>query len=432
MEEKRLKSSVETTTLNVVPDEMRKSWINIAFIQAGVYICVPCLLLGSMLVSAMPLREAIISGVIGYLLSGLIMSFIGVMGSDLGRPTAVVAKSCFGQGGARIVTALIFAVSSFGWFAVQNVVCGEAFSNLLKGSFGLDFPVKISIVLWGIVMLTTAVKGIDGLKWLNKISVPILFLVFLVGMVMAINKYGMGDVDTPPDGEPMSIAEGAILTLSFLACGMTIAPDMTRYQKSRGGVFASSFIGLCPAGIALLIMGAVLTKLTGEYDISIILMQAGIPSLGLIALILATWTTNTTNAYSGGIALVMFFNLKDDKRAIATLIAGIVGTVLALLGFDEQMDAFTNLLGVFFFPVASVMLSDYYFIRKGRPENWKYTKALNIPGFVSWVLGIIATYFLPMGLFLGFVLSGVLYFVLYKVLPRPEEVTDYNGETLIS
>ena len=113
----------------------------------------------------------------------------------------------------------------------------------------------------------------------------------------------------------MSMVNGIFsLTLSFLSCGMTVAPDVTRYQKSRGGVYASSFIGLCPAGIILLIVGAVLTKVTGEFDISLVSFQAGIPSLGLIVLILATLDHKYNNAYCAGISAIMLFNLKDDKR----------------------------------------------------------------------------------------------------------------------
>ena len=35
------KKRIETTTLSVVPENEKKSWVDVAFIQAGVYICVP-------------------------------------------------------------------------------------------------------------------------------------------------------------------------------------------------------------------------------------------------------------------------------------------------------------------------------------------------------------------------------------------------------
>lgn len=412
---------IETTTLSVVPENEKKSWIDVAFIQAGVYICVPSLMLGGMLVEGMGLANAIIAGTIGYFLSGLVMAFIGSIGSDLGTPTAVIAKSSFGVSGARILISALFAISQFGWFAVQNVVCGEAFSTMINQMFGIDFPVIISIAIWGIIMLSTAVQGIDGLKWLNTICVPLLFIVFVIGMIMGINKFGTGNLGEDATGEPMSMIDGIFLTLSFLSCGMTVAPDVTRYQKSRGGVFASSFVGLCPAGIALLIVGAVLTKATGEYDISVVLLEAGLPAIGLIILILATWTTNTNNAYCAGISTVAMFNMKDDKRAMATLVCGALGTVLAMVGFDAYIGAFVDILGVFFFPVAGVMLVDYWIIRKGIPSNWKYAKFFNPAGVIGWIIGCLVSYFAPYGLFLGFFASAVVYYIVYVAVKQDKK-----------
>ena len=42
MDEKKKKgSNIETTTLEKVPMEERKNWIDVALIQAGIMICVP-------------------------------------------------------------------------------------------------------------------------------------------------------------------------------------------------------------------------------------------------------------------------------------------------------------------------------------------------------------------------------------------------------
>ena len=51
--EKRKRPKIEKITLNVVPKDKRKSWLDVSLIQAGVYICVPSLLLGGMLVQCM-------------------------------------------------------------------------------------------------------------------------------------------------------------------------------------------------------------------------------------------------------------------------------------------------------------------------------------------------------------------------------------------
>ena len=55
MDEKKKKgSNIETTTLEKVPMEERKNWIDVALILAGIMICVPSLLLGGRLAESMP------------------------------------------------------------------------------------------------------------------------------------------------------------------------------------------------------------------------------------------------------------------------------------------------------------------------------------------------------------------------------------------
>lgn len=417
--EKKKRPKIEKITLNVVPKDKRKSWLDVSLIQAGVYICVPSLLLGGMLVQCMSLSDTIITLGLGYLVSIVITALIGIIGEDLGVPTCVIGMASFGKLGARVVISSIFAIALIGWFSAQNAVCGSAFANFLA-QMGFDVPLTACTAFWGIVMLATAVYGIDGLKILNYIAVPALAIIFIIGTKMAINEYGV-DALSAPIAPTMNIFEGVVLCGSFLSVGMTNASDFTRYQKSRGGVWASSILGIWVPGFILGILGAVLTKLTEENDLSLILADIGLPILGAAILILATWTTNTTNIYSSGINLVMLLKLKDDKRALATVVSGIGGTIIAMTGFATFFELFVNTLGILFFPVGGVFLADYLIIRGNKPENFRYSSTVNWAGVIAWCAGCVLTMLTPAwGLFAGFFLSAVLYIIIYKVLPCKE------------
>ncbi|WP_324822142.1 purine-cytosine permease family protein [Sinanaerobacter sp. ZZT-01] len=429
MDTKEKVVNIETTTLERVPENERKSWGDVALIQAGVYICVPSLLVGGLLASGMSLKNAIISGILGYVISVIVTVLTGIVGVDLHVPTCVVTKSSFGENGARIIISTIFAVSCIGWFAVQNNVCGSAFSSFMA-TMGIDFSSKLAAAIWGIIMLVTAVVGIDSLKWLNKISVPALVIIMGIGCYMAIKNFGTSQLNVEVEAT-MSIVDGIVLTASFLGVGMACAPDFTRYQKSRGGVWASSFIGIIPPGVALLIVGAILTKIVGENDLSLIMCMIGLPLLGTIVLILATWTTNTTNAYTAGINMVMLFNTKDDKRAFVTGIAGIIGTALAVLGLLDNVSFFFDWLGYLFLPTGGVMVADYWIIRKGLVHRWGYCKGFNWAGVFSWLLGTAVSIWCAVSgaIFLGFATSAILYAALYQVLPKKDEF-DLEGNLL--
>ena len=212
----------ESVVLQPVPMEERKSWLDVALIQAGILICVPSLMLGGMLAQAMPIGQAILSGVVGYLITALLMVAVGIIGSDLGVPTCVVASGSFGQQGSSKLISALFMISMIGWFAVQNGVCGSAFSNLLSQAFGFELPVAVSTILWGVIMLITAVYGINALDKLNKFAIPALVVVTCIGCVVAISRFGTAAL-SEPIAQTMSFADGVVLTVSFMATGALLS-----------------------------------------------------------------------------------------------------------------------------------------------------------------------------------------------------------------
>lgn len=410
------KMKIETRTLKRVTNEERKSWISVASIEAGVMICVPSLLLGGMLAEAMPIKSAIMAGTLGYVLAVLLTAVMGVQGYDLGSPLCVISLSSFGKKGGKYLATLLLVISLMGWFAVQAYVCGFAFTGMINEFLHINCPIWVSVLVWGIIMLVTAVYGIDALKWLNFAAVPALVLVTMFGCYLAVSRYGLGQLDAPV-ADTMTMMQGVGLTFSFNATGMVIAPDYTRYNKSRNDAAKSMILGILPAGLLMFIMGAIMSKLTGLYDISLILCELGIPFLGLIVLILATWTSNTTNAYSAGISMVMLFSLKDNKRAVTTLIAGVVGTILALAGLASCFELVLNILGYAFAPMAGVMIAEYWFVLRGDPEKWRVVPGINRAGLVSWCGGVAATLAIPAGLPVlnGLLVSGIAFVILHPV-----------------
>lgn len=413
MNEEKKRSRVETTTLEPVPMEERKSWLNVALIQAGIMICVPSLLLGGMLVQSMSFGAAIAAGVIGYVIVIFLFCLMGIIGSDLGVPTCVTAVGGFGKSGARIFVSLITFISMIGWFAVQTGVCGNAFSNLFSESFNINIPPIVSMILWGVVMMVTAIYGINALGWLNKIAIPALFIVTLIGCWLSLKQYGTAELYINTSDGSMSMVDGILLTVSFMTAGCLAAADVTRYQATRRDTIFSSTAGVFPAGVLMVILGAVMTKVANQYDITQVFCDVGIPVLAMIVLISATWTTNTANAYSGGINAVLMLNLKDDKRAIATLVSGLLGTICAAFGLADHFEAFLTILGEIMLPMMGVIIADYWIVGRGKALNYKMRAGFNWVGIVSWLAGYAVTKLVTFGVpFLqGIIVTMIIYVI---------------------
>lgn len=417
MTSKKNSKAAEVTALQAIPKEERKDWISLAFVQAGICVCVPAFLLGALLAEAMPIWPAIISGSLGYLIVVIGMIATGMMGCDLGLASCTCCEAGFGKKGARFIVSTIFAVNMIGWFGIQNGVCGEAFTNAVLAMTGFEIPVVVSNTVWGVVMLLTAVFGVHALEKLDKISIPLLMIIMCYGTYLAFKIYGTGGLNSSDTVQTMSFMSGVALSFNFTAVGTITVADYTRFQRSRKDTVKSVFYGLFPMGVITLVMGILLTKISGEYDISMVLINVGLPLLGIIALVISTWTTNSTNAYSAGLNIVMALNLNDKKRREATLISGIIGIILCDVGILGHIEGVLSLLSYVVCPIGGVILADYWVVGKGKAKNFNPIDGVNWAGVIAWAIGAIIAYFVIKVEFAGIIAGFIVYLILERFMP---------------
>lgn len=383
-----------------VSSEKRESWWSITMVWAGAMICVSCLMVGGVLGSSLTLGQCALSIIIGYSIITAYMSLIGMQGCDLGLPTAVMAGSSLGDKGAKYIISSLLSIACIGWFGVQSAVCGLSFSAMFADIFNINIPAWISIIFWGIIMLLTACYGFKGLKILNTIAVPLLAIVCIYGLILAITKNeGMSVLSGYQPAANMGLVFGINYTIATFALGGVISGDYCRFAKSRGDVVKSSILGVIPAGFIIMMIGAILTVVTGEYDISKVFISFGsviLGILGILALISGTWTTNVTNAYTGGLSLSVLLGVDESKSKIATGISGAIGIIVALIGalgatgFYTLFQSFLSLLCALIPPLAGTMIADYWIVGKGRKENFSIKQGFHAPGMIAFFLGVLA------------------------------------------
>ena len=131
------KSHVETFTLEQVPDSEKKSWPSIAFIWAGNVICVPALMIGSMVSAGLDFKSSILAMFVGYGIVVVLMMLIAAQSAQTGRPTTVAVSRALGDRGSQLTLSLIIAVSMIGWYAYQTIVCASSFCTLMQTGFGI-------------------------------------------------------------------------------------------------------------------------------------------------------------------------------------------------------------------------------------------------------------------------------------------------------
>ncbi len=417
-------SSMEIQGLNPIPASERKSWPGVAFIWAGSCICVPALMVGAGITMGLTFGQAALAMFIGYAVCVVMMILMSILAADRGIPAVVGASSAFGTiGGQKLISAII-AFCFTCWFGFQAVVCGEAFAAIMQ-SIGWNLPGPVSTVIWGVIMCLTAVFGYNWIEKLNIVAVPALILIMIYAVVVVFSDpSSAAAISAHAPAQPASMIASIGTAIGGFASGAALSGDVTRYCKSRKDVIISSIVGVIPLGVGTMLVGSVLAIHSGALGMdtgSIVKMLAsvGSPILGMLVLVLATWTTNVSNAYSSGFALLGLCGAKDKNRPWFTLAAGLVGTLLAVLGITNYFNAFLNILSVFIPPIVGVIAIDYFLLKKGDPNRWEVRKGVNWAGVVSWVVGSLFALLVP-GFFIptlnAIIISCVLYIILYKVL----------------
>lgn len=387
-QESKKSSKMESRAMSRVSEAERQSWISIAFLWIGTMICIPMLLVGGLFSVSMTLSNIVLAAFIGFFICSFVMVLTGMQATDLGLPSAMCATKAFGDRGSSLLTSLVVFVAQMGWFGVQTATCATAF-NTLMALVGINVPFWISCVIWGAVMLITAVYGFTMMKILNYIAVPALVVLCIYGAYHAGSDMGLTAMLALMPETPLPMSAAISTVIGLFAVGTVINCDYARYAKSRKDAVKATFIGVLPAAVMMITVGAVMAMSTGNYDITSVFASMGLPVISMLVLILATWTTNTSNAYTSGLAAMKVFSLRDERRPLVTMLCGAIGTLIAIAGLADALSTFITVLSSFVPPIAGVMIADYWIVGKGKLENWYPVRGFNWNGILAWAIGSI-------------------------------------------
>ncbi|RGU93620.1 cytosine permease [Clostridium sp. AF15-17LB] len=417
MDSKQEKNSIfEEDAFRSVPQDERHGWWKTSFIWAGSSICVPTIMVGALMIKGLSFAEMVLAVIIGTVLLSAVFCLQGMEGTDTGLPTVVLARSAFGREGAGIIISFILATTLICWTGSDCQIAGESFIQILTLN-NIHWNREATIIVLGIIMLTVSILGEKIISKLNIIAVPALILLCIYGMVTCLQDISFIELVKASPVEPISLAEGVAMVFGMQAVGSTISPDYHRFCRDRKGSCLAAVVGIIPYCLFLFIAGSVMGAATGESDISVLIAKLGLPIIGLIILVLATWTTMACDAYTGGLAITSLLHLSGKKRAAATAVAGIVGILLAVFGIMNYFTNFLDLMASCIPPVAGVMITDYWLLKHGKVGNWEERPGFHWNGIICLVCGVLAALFLPFGFptINGILVSGILYFLTMKL-----------------
>jgi cytosine permease len=388
------------------------NWLGLATIWFGGMISVPALLIGSTLIAGLPFWDALLAAFTGVSLVATFMALESVAAVDQRLDTVELASSSFGRSGARVIVGLAVGVSLLGWFGVQSGIAGGSFAKVIGISFGYAVSASWASFILGLSMMLTAVLGFKYLKWFNYIAVPckVLLVVYAIVVMFQTKSFDQITQYQPAPGARLDIFTAIGLSIGFFAVGGVISPDYARHAATRTDAVLGSILGLVPAALGLAACGAIMAIFQKTHDIVEIYAGLGMPVLALTVLIIAAWTTNVMNAYSSGLAINQLLHWPRKRIQVATLIAGMTGSILAAAGILNHFISFLMLLTITIPPIAGVLVCDYWVARtyqRIHQEVW------NLRGIFAWGCGVVAMLVVehPLRSLLGITVAAIVYWL---------------------
>lgn len=211
--------------------------------------------------------------------------------------------------------------------------------------------------------------------------------------------------------------------------GMSDMSILRFARKSSYGYFSAAgmYIGHYMAWVCAGMMGATAALLAGaqltEMDPGGVAFRI-LGAMGLMAVVIAGWTTSIPSLYRAGLAFQSVFD--QYSRVQVTAVTGVVTTLIACFPF--VFTQWLNVLSYFIMliaPVGAIIAAEHFLLpRLGIRPFWREARQLadNRPALLAWGVGVLVGFLLllegSLHLFTLFLPVWLVSFIVYPLLCR--------------
>ena len=404
---------------------------NIAALWIGMSVVITTYTLaGAFIEAGMNWWQAMLTILLGNAIVLIPMILNAHAGTKYGVSFPVLCRASFGVRGAN-VPAILRAVVACGWFGIQTWIGGTAldalfgamwggWNNLFGGASILEVALHtwLGFFLFWFIQVFIILKGVEGIKYLETWSAPLLLAGGAALLVWAAWRAGgLGRVLAEssalqkqqnnfwtifPGSLTASVGYWATLSLNI--------PDFTRYARSQRSqmlgqalglpltMTAFAFVGVAVTSATLLIYGVAIpnpVELMQRFDsILVILFATAVIFAAQLTTNMAANVVSPSNDFSN-------LNPKLISYVTGGLITAIIGVLMMPWKLMSSMSAyiFTWLVGYsgLMGAIAGILICDYWVLRRQRLDlhdlfqlqgRYTYANGFNVRALVALVAAI--------------------------------------------
>lgn len=400
---------------------------NIAALWIGMSVVITTYTLaGGFIEQGMNWWQAMVTILLGNTIVLIPMILNAHAGTKYGVSFPVLCRASFGTKGANIA-ALARAIVACGWFGIQTWIGGTAFDGLMKvlwsGWVEVPWHTFIMFAVFWAIQIAIIIKGIEGIKYLESWSAPLLLAGGAILLWWAVSKAGgfgrvLGSVELLQKIDPSLPRTSfwqlfpAALTASvgYWATLSLNIPDFTRYARSQRSqalgqalglpltMTAFAFIGVATTSATVLIYGRAIpdpVELVGQFgSVAIVLFATVVIFAAQLTTNMAANVVSPSNDFSN-------LNPKLISYVTGGLITAAIGVLMMPWYLYENAGAyiFTWLIGYsgLMGAIGGILICDYWVIRKQQLslrdlylENgiYSYKNGINWRAVIAFAVGV--------------------------------------------
>ncbi|MBQ9155449.1 MAG: putative hydroxymethylpyrimidine transporter CytX [Eubacterium sp.] len=338
---------------------------------------------------------------IGHIIGCTMLFLAGLIGGIVRKSAMETAQMSFGSKGGLLFSVLNI-VQLVGWTAIMIYDGALAAGGIWNtGSYVWCLVIGGLIIVWILI-------GIENLGKVNTVAMAALFLLTIVLCIVIFGKGSM----IPISEDAMTFGAAVELSVAMPLSWLPLISDYTREAEKPVQATAASAItyGLVSCWMYVIGMGAAI--FTGESDIAMIMVKAGLGIAGLLIIVFSTVTTTFLDAYSAGISSETLSS-KISGKWMAVLVT-VIGTAAAIFLPLTDITEFLYFIGSVFAPMIAIQIADFFLLKRDSEDE-----AFDMVNLVIWLLGfIIYRFLMRIDIIVGNTLPDMVVTILICILVR--------------
>jgi len=336
------------------------------------------------------LVAALTAVVVGTLIGTVPVALAGVQGARTGAPAMVLLRGLFG-GRLSYLPTVLNIVQCFGWAIFELVTIATAAHTITPW-----LPRPAYVLIAGVITGLLTIRPLGAIRTLRRYATVAVVIVGLYILIQLLRQ------PLPP------LTQGTwsgfwAATDTVVGVGISFVPlaaDYTRHSRSPRQAAAGAMIGYSLTQILCYALGllALVTVARKSGDIFGAFIALPVGSLAFAVLAARELDQSFADVYSTAVSIQ---NLRPlwDRRILAATIT-VLTTAGALWLNIADYENFLTLIGSVFVPLSSVLVIDYFVVRRGHWDlspragtRWRslvpwaagfVVYQLINPGYISW------------------------------------------------